>query len=184
MINGTPITIVGNVGQDPEMRYTPGGNAVVRISVAVPQRRLNKTTGQYEDTGTTWHTVIAWRGLAENVASSIQRGQRVIVIGTIASRDYERGDGSNATAWEVTADAIGPDLSYQTATVRRTTRDTAPMPDDPYQGPGALAAEAAGNGASEPGEHEPASQASEPAQASQGSRSGNRRRAAKPAQTA
>jgi single-strand DNA-binding protein len=183
MINGTPITIVGNVGQDPELRYTAGGNAVARISVAVPQRRYDKTAGKYVDSGTTWHTVIAWRYLAENIAASIQRGQRVIVIGTIASRDYERTDGTSATAWEVTADAIGPDLSYQTATVRRVTRDNAPLPDDPYdaQAPGS-------EPDSEPGEHEPASTPSEPGsmtgEPAAKPASGNRRRARPAAQTA
>lgn len=133
MINGTSITVVGNIGQDITMRYTPTGNAVATFSVAVPQRRFNRQSGKWDDKGTTWYYVIAWRNLAENVAASLARGNRVIVTGTIEGRAWENGDRSGV-AWEITADAIGPDLAFANVDIRRVSRDAAPVPDDPWAG--------------------------------------------------
>jgi single-strand DNA-binding protein len=150
MINGTPITIIGNVGEDISLRYTPNGNAVASFSVAVPQRRYDRQTGKSEDKGTTWYRVIAWRGLAENVAESIRRGTRVIVFGIIESRAWENGEKSGVS-WEITADAVGPDLSFATAGIRRISRDTVPDPDDPWaDAPGSQMNAPAGTGHAEP----------------------------------
>jgi single-strand DNA-binding protein len=132
MLNGTQVTVIGNLGSEPDMRYTPGGNAVASFSVAVPQRRYDKVSGKWEDTGTTWYRCIAWRDLAEHAAESLTRGTRVIVVGSLASRDWEDKEGNKRESWEVTVDAIGPDLTYATASVKRTTREKVPMPEDPY----------------------------------------------------
>lgn len=133
MLNGTQVTIVGNAGGDPELQYTPTGTAVASFSVAVAQRRFNRDTSRWEDKGTTWYRVNIWRDLAEHVAETVKRGMRVIVVGSLESRSWESGDKSGIS-WEITADAIGPDLTFATADVRRTTRDTVPMPDDPWAG--------------------------------------------------
>lgn len=131
MLNGTQVTIIGNIGGDPELRYTPTGNAVCSFSVAVPIRRFNRDKREYEDNGTTWYRVNAWRGLAEHIAESIIRGTRVIVIGNLEAREWENGD-KKGTSWEITADACGPDLTWATAKITRASRDNVPPPDDPW----------------------------------------------------
>ena len=136
MITNTQITVVGNIGADPEMKYTPGGNAVVSFNVAMAHRKFNKETSKWDDAGTTWYRVIAWRDLAEHCAESLARGNRVIVIGSLASRAWEDKDGNKRETWEITADAIGPDLTYATTVIKRSTRNTAPLPDDPWAGNG------------------------------------------------
>lgn len=131
MLNTTQVTIIGNTGEAPETRYTPTGTPVASFSVAVPQRKYNRETGKWDDVGTTWYRVNCWRDLAEHVAESIGKGTRVIVVGALAARDWER-DGKTGTTWEITADGIGPDLTWATATVKRTARDSVPPPDDPW----------------------------------------------------
>lgn len=135
MINGTQITIVGNVGQDPELRFTPSGAAVVTFSVAVTPRRLDRETGKWVDGAATWWRINAWRGLAENIAETLTKGQRVIVVGSVSARDWEnKQNGEKGTSWEVLADAVGPDLTWATAKVTRAARkgDQVPPPDDPW----------------------------------------------------
>jgi single-strand DNA-binding protein len=133
MLNTTQVTIVGNTGDAPELRYTPTGTPVASFSVAVPQRRYDREAGKWQDTGTTWYRVNAWRDLAEHVAESIGKGARVIVVGALASRDWE-SNGKTGTTWEITADACGPDLTWATAAIKRTRRDGVPPPDDPWAG--------------------------------------------------
>jgi single-strand DNA-binding protein len=135
MLINTQVTIVGNLGSDPEMRYTPGGNAVTTFNVAVPQRKKNNETGKYEDSGTTWYRCVCWRQIAENAAESLARGMRVIVVGSLASRDWVSKEGEKRVSWEVNVDAAGPDLAYATASIKRTHRDDVPVPDDPWAGP-------------------------------------------------
>ena len=136
MITSTQITVVGNLGADVEMRYTPTGNAVANFNVAMAHRKFSKQTSKWEDIGTTWYRCTCWRQLAEHCAESLTRGSRVIVVGTLASRAWEDKDGNKRETWEITADAIGPDLTYATASVKRTARDIVPMPDDPWAGDG------------------------------------------------
>ena len=123
MINSTQITIIGNVGGAPDVRYTPTGTPVTSFSVAVTGRKFDKESGKWADTDTTWYRVNAWRSLAEHVAGTLQAGMRVIVVGSIAARTWENGD-QKGIAWEITADAVGPDLQYSTALVRKAARVT------------------------------------------------------------
>jgi single-strand DNA-binding protein len=154
MITQTQVTVVGNIGADPEMRYTPTGNAVISFSVAMAHRKFDKETGKWADAGTTWYRVIAWRDLAEHCAETLQRGNRVIVVGSLAARPWEDRDGNKRETWEITADAIGPDLTYATAVIKRTTRETAPLPDDPWADNGRepATAQEPGQGRAEPAE--------------------------------
>jgi single-strand DNA-binding protein len=134
MPNTTQITIIGNLGDDPELRYTPQGHAVSQFSVAVAHRKFDRETNKWIDAGTTWYRVIAWRDLAEHIAESFKRGHRVIAVGSLASRAWEDRDGNKRETWEITADAVGADLTYATVTVRRTVRENVPVPDDPWAG--------------------------------------------------
>ena len=102
-----PTTLVGNLTRDPELRYTPDGNAVANLTVAVdsPDR-----TGD-----PTYHLVTAWRDLAEHVALSVVKGDRVVVVGTTSTMTWTGRDGAERSEEVDTAKAIGPDLRYTAA---------------------------------------------------------------------
>jgi single-strand DNA-binding protein len=136
VFNNVQVTIVGNLGDDPESRHTPTGAAVTTFNVAVPNRKYDRDSGKWSDAGTTWYRVNAWRDLAEHCAESLTRGSRVIVVGNLAARPWEDRDGNKRESWEITADAVGPDLSFATAQVKRSRRESAPEPDDPWSGDG------------------------------------------------
>ncbi|HEY1213249.1 MAG TPA: single-stranded DNA-binding protein [Bryobacteraceae bacterium] len=120
MSNGsTPITIVGNLTGDPELRFTAQGVAVANFSVAVNRKTFNQGTKRWEDSGTDFHRVTVWRSLAENATESLKRGDRVIVQGTLESNQYETREGEKRITWEITGYAVGPDLMFATADVTR-----------------------------------------------------------------
>lgn len=133
-MNGVPITFIGNVGQDPDLRFTPSGAAVVTLSVAVTPRRLDRESGKWVDGAATWYRCNAWRGLAENIAETVTKGMRVIVTGEIAARDWSNDKGEKGTSWEVLISGIGPELTWATAQVKRASRtgDQVPPPEDPW----------------------------------------------------
>jgi single-strand DNA-binding protein len=122
----TEITVVGNLGGDPELRFTPSGAAVCNFNLADQQRRKNPQTDQWEDGDTTWYRVNVWRQMAENVAESLSKGDRVIVKGRVTLREWTGTDGSTGKTLEITADLVGPDLKWATATVNRVARQDAP----------------------------------------------------------
>lgn len=132
MLNGTQITIVGNVGADPEMRYTPTGHAVTSFSVGVQNRRT-RDGNDWKDNGTTWYRVNAWRELAENIAQSVTRGTRVIVVGVLVSRDWTDKENVKHVSWEITADACGPDMLYANVAVARSRRVKAGNGSEPAE---------------------------------------------------
>lgn len=131
MNHATPIVLVGNLTADPELRFTATGTAVCRLQVAVNHRTFDKVTNAWKDGEPAFYDVDVWRQLAENVAESLRKGQRVLVSGGIAQRRYEDKQGQKRVAWTVTADAVGAELSYATAAVKRTPRADA-APDDPW----------------------------------------------------
>jgi single-strand DNA-binding protein len=151
LINGTQITVIGNVGQEPQLRFTPSGTAVASLSVAVTPRRQNRDTGKWEDGATTWWRVNAWRALAENVAETIAKGMPVVVVGTVAARDWSNDKGEKGTAWEILADSVAVDLRYATAKVTKSARhtDNVPPPEDPWHTPSNGTAAPAGEGYTE-----------------------------------
>ena len=115
------ITVVGTLGRDPELRFTAGGQAVVSFSVADTRKWKNAAGEQQE--ATTWIDCSAWNSLAENAAASLAKGSRVIVTGRLESRDYEAKDGTKRTAYQIVADAIGPDLRFATVQVEKVQRN-------------------------------------------------------------
>ena len=118
---GEPIiTVVGNIGGDPELRFTPSGKAVANFTVASTPRV--KDGDQYVDGTTTWLRCSVWDSHAENVVESLQKGQRVIVQGRLSTREFEH-NGEKRTALELAVDAIGPELRWSTANVKRTERN-------------------------------------------------------------
>lgn len=117
-----PITIIGNLTNDPELRFTPSGAAVASFTVASSSRVLDKQTNEWKDGDTTFLRCNVWRQYAENVAESLQRGMRVLVNGRLKQRSYETKEGEKRTVYEVEVDDVGPALRYATAKVNKVTR--------------------------------------------------------------
>ena len=118
----TQITIVGNLVDDPELRFTPAGQPVARFRVASTPRFLDKNTNEWKDGDSLFLTCNVWRQAAENVAESLQRGMRVIVSGRLRQRSYETKEGEKRTVYEVEADDVGPSLRSASAKVNRVAR--------------------------------------------------------------
>lgn len=120
MRNGaTPITVVGNITGDPELRYTPGGDAVLSWRVASTPRVYDKNTQEWVDGETLFLTCNLWRQPAENAAASLAKGMRIIVEGTLKQRSYQTKDGEQRTSYEIEVDEVGPSLRYATAHVTK-----------------------------------------------------------------
>ncbi|MFC8695863.1 MULTISPECIES: single-stranded DNA-binding protein [Streptomyces] len=118
MAGETPITVVGNVVADPELRFTPAGAAVANFRIASTPRTFDRVTNEWKDGDTLFLSVSVWRQQAENVAESIKRGDRVIVVGRLGQRQYEK-DGERKSSYEVQAEDVGPALKNATAQVAK-----------------------------------------------------------------
>jgi single-strand DNA-binding protein len=120
----TNITIIGNLVDDPQLRYTPTGQAVANFRVASTPRYMDRTTNEWKDGESLFLSCNVWRQAAENVAESLQRGMRVIVSGRLKQRSYETKEGEKRTVFEVEVDEVGPSLRNASAKVNRTSRAT------------------------------------------------------------
>jgi single-strand DNA-binding protein len=120
----TQITIIGNLVDDPQLRYTPTGQAVANFRVASTPRFLDKNTNEWKDGDSLFLSCNVWRQAAENVAESLQRGMRVIVSGRLRQRSYETKEGEKRTVYEVEVDEVGPSLRNASAKVVRSSRAT------------------------------------------------------------
>jgi single-strand DNA-binding protein len=118
----TVITLVGNLVDDPELRFTPSGAAVAKFRLASTPRYLDKQTNEWKDGESLFLTCNVWRQAAENVAESLQRGMRVIVQGRLKQRSYETREGEKRTVYEVEVDEVGPSLRNATAKVTKAAR--------------------------------------------------------------
>lgn len=122
MAGETQITVVGNLVDDPELRFTPSGAAVANFRIASTPRNFNRQTNEWEDGDTLFLSCSIWRQAAENVAESLTRGTRVIVQGRLKARTYETREGEKRTVFEVDVDEVGPSLRSATAKVTRASR--------------------------------------------------------------
>jgi len=118
----TVITLVGNLVDDPELRFTPSGAAVAKFRIASTPRYLDKQSNEWKDGESLFLTCNVWRQAAENVAESLQRGMRVIVQGRLKQRSYETREGEKRTVYEVEVDEVGPSLKSATAKVTKASR--------------------------------------------------------------
>ena len=125
MAGDTVITLVGNLVDDPDLRFTPSGAAVANFRVASTPRFLDRQSGEWKDGESLFLTCSVWRQAAENVAESLTKGMRVIVSGRLKSRSYETKEGEKRTVIELEVDEIGPSLRYANAKVNRTQRSGA-----------------------------------------------------------
>jgi single-strand DNA-binding protein len=122
MAGETVITVVGNLVDDPELRFTPSGAAVANFRIASTPRTFDRQTNEWKDGDALFLTCSVWRQAAENVAESLQKGMRVVVQGRLKSRQFETREGEKRTVFEIDVDEVGPSLRYATAKVTRTTR--------------------------------------------------------------
>jgi len=122
MAGETTITVVGNLTDDPELRFTPSGAAVAKFRIASTPRTLDRQSGEWKDGEPLFLACNIWRDAAEHVAESLQRGARVIVQGRLRQRSYETREGEKRTVYELEVDEIGPSLRYATAKVQRMNR--------------------------------------------------------------
>lgn len=120
----TPITLVGNVVSEPELRYTKSGAAVANIRVASTPRVFDAQTKQWTDGEPLFLTCHAWREMAENVMETLAKGMRVIVTGRLRQTSWETRDGERRTGFEIDADDIGPSLRFAAAQVTRNPRNS------------------------------------------------------------
>ncbi|MDQ0710347.1 single-strand DNA-binding protein [Arthrobacter woluwensis] len=125
MAGETPITVIGNLTNDPELRFTPSGSAVANFTIASTPRTFDRQSNEWKDGETLFLRASIWREAAENVAESLTKGMRVIVSGRLKSRTYETKEGEKRTVMELEVDEIGPSLRYANAKVNRNQRSGA-----------------------------------------------------------
>jgi single-strand DNA-binding protein len=121
MAAGNTITIMGNITRDPELRFTPSGQANTRFGVAVNRRWQDRQSGEWQE-ATSFFDVVCWREMAENVSESLPKGTRVIVTGRLEQRSYDDKDGNRRSVVEIIADEVGPSLRYATAEIKKNER--------------------------------------------------------------
>lgn len=134
-MNSTPIHVVGNLTDDPELRFTANGAAVVKFSVAVNRQRYDRQANKWEDAGTDFHRVTAWNYLAENIAATLTKGMRVVLVGELRQDHWtDEKTQEKRSGWGVTATAVGPELTFATATVTKSAKTSRgeSAPDDPW----------------------------------------------------
>ena len=150
MAGETTITVVGNLVDDPELRFTPSGAPVANFRIASTPRTFDRQSNEWKDGDTLFLSCAVWRQAAENVAESLQRGMRVIVQGRLKSRQYETREGEKRTVFEIDVEEVGPSLRSASAKVTKTTRSggggggysggggggqSAPAGNDPWASP-------------------------------------------------
>jgi single-strand DNA-binding protein len=121
MSNGNNVTLIGNVTRDPELRFTPSGQATATFGLAVNRRWQNRQTQEWEE-AVSFFDIVLWRELAENAAESLHKGSRVIVTGRMEQRSWETQEGDKRSKVEVIADEVGPSLRWATAQVVKNER--------------------------------------------------------------
>jgi single-strand DNA-binding protein len=139
MAGDTVITLVGNLVEDPNLRFTPSGQAVCNFRMASTPRFFDRQTNDWKDGDALFLTCNVWRQAAENAAESLQRGMRVIVQGRLKQRSYETREGEKRTVYEIEVDEIGPSLRNATAKVNKTQRQGGAPAGAPTGGGGAPA---------------------------------------------
>jgi single-strand DNA-binding protein len=131
MTGDTVVTVVGNLVDDPELRFLAGGQAMARFRIASTPRYLDRQANEWKDGESLVLTCSVWRQPAENVVASLARGMRVIVQGRLRQRSYETKDGQRRTAFELEADDVGPSLRTAVVKAVRTARGHVPTGTEP-----------------------------------------------------
>lgn len=127
MASDNTITLTGNITDDPELRFTPSGLPVANFTVAV-NRRFKNPSGQWEDKLDGFFRCSCWRDMAENVAESLQKGTRVVVVGRLQEQRWEDQEGGKRSRIEIQVDEVGPSLRWATASVQKSNRSSGQAP--------------------------------------------------------
>jgi single-strand DNA-binding protein len=137
--NETTITVIANMCDDPDLKFTPAGVAMARFRVASTPRVFDRASGEYRDGEPLFLTCTAWRELAEHAAESLSRGMRVVVVGRLRLSHWETEEGEKRSAYGLDVDEVGPSLRFATAKVNKMTRSKAgngfapaDVPDDTW----------------------------------------------------
>ena len=143
----TPVTLVGNLTDEPELKFTEGGAALAKFTIAVTPRSFDRTSNQWKDGTTAFYRCAAWRTLAEHIAESLKKGSRVVASGRMRQHDWVTTEGEKRSMLAVEVDDIGASVRFTTVTVnaKRATSNS-PAGDDPWN---------TANGASKEGEEPP-----------------------------
>src|SRR5829696_5345718 len=120
-MNGNSVTLVGNVTRDPELRFTPSGQATASFGLAVNRVWNDRQTNEKKE-AVSFFDVVCWREMAENASESLTKGSRIIVTGRLEQRSWESQEGEKRSKIEVVADEIGPSLRWATAEIRKNDR--------------------------------------------------------------
>lgn len=121
MASDNTVTLVGNITDDPELRFTPSGSAVANFTIAC-NRRFKGQDGQWEDKLDGFFRCSCWRDMAENASESLKKGMRVMVVGRLQQRSWEDGDGNKRSSFEIAVDEVGPSLRWASASVQKSNR--------------------------------------------------------------
>lgn len=124
MAIGNQVVLVGNLTDDPELRYTPSGVPVASFTVAVNRRQRDPSTGEWKDGETSFVRCNVWRQQAENAAESLTKGTRAVVVGWLRQRSWETPEGQKRTVFELEVENVGPSLEWATASVTKTSRSS------------------------------------------------------------
>ena len=137
MAGDTQVTVIGNIVDEVELRFTPTGTAVANWRIASTPRTFDKDSQSWKDGETLWLSCSIWRQAAENVAESLTKGMKVIVYGRLKSRSYDDRDGNKRTVFEIDVDEVGPSLRNATAKVTKAEREKPKEPplNDPWSTP-------------------------------------------------
>lgn len=122
MAGETPITVIGNLTADPELRFTPSGSAVANFTIASTPRRFDKQTSDWKDQETLFMHCSIWREAAENVSETFTKGMRVVAQGNLQARSFEDKDGQKRHVMEMDVQEVGPSMKYASAKVTRNER--------------------------------------------------------------
>src|ERR1051326_1633441 len=122
MAGETVITVVGNLTDDPDLRFTPSGAPVASFTLAPTPRTFDRNTNEWKDGDALFLRCSIWRQAAENVAESLTKGMRVVVQGRLKQRSYETREGEKRTVVELDVEEVGPSLKYATAKVTKASR--------------------------------------------------------------
>lgn len=147
MAPGNTVNVVGNATRDPELRFTPSGQAVANFGLAVNRRWQNRQTSEWEE-AVSFFDITCWGQLAENVAESIQKGTRVVVDGRLDQRSWETEQGDKRSKVEIVADEVAPSLRWATASVTKNERRDGGGGD--FGGGGSSSSGGGGGGGSRP----------------------------------
>jgi single-strand DNA-binding protein len=127
MAQDNTVTVIGNITRDPELRFTPSGQAVASFGIAVNRRWQNRSNNEWEEQ-TSFFDIKCWAQLAENVSESLGRGARVVVTGRLEQRSWQTDQGDKRSKVEIVADDVAPSLRWATAQIAKNEKRSGGAP--------------------------------------------------------